>query len=38
MFGLKTFSRLCATVNKNDKKKYFCKYCINGFTSEENSK
>ena len=32
---IKNFSRLCANVNKDNRKKYFCMYCINGFTSEE---
>ena len=32
---IKNFSRLCYNVTKHNEKKYFCKYCINGFTSEE---
>ena len=32
---INNFSRLCFNVNKHNEKKYFCKYCINGFTSED---
>ena len=31
---IKNFNRLCYNVNKHARKKYFCKHCIQHFTSE----
>ena len=33
---IKNFIRLCFNVNKHGRKKYFCKHCIQHFTSETN--
>ena len=35
MFGSKNFNKLCFKVTKYEGKKYFCKYCIQYFNSEE---
>ena len=33
---IKNFNRLCFNVNKHGRKKFFCKHCIQHFTSEAN--